>query len=452
MESVAEKDIGMQTVNEEIAEERKEKLANIDFKMVAFSLAGRDYAIDIMKVKEIAKAGRFTYVPNTSPFVLGVYNLRGEIIPIIDLRLFFGIKVPERKGDEIENVIIVGVGEQIFGVVIDAIDKVVGIQKSSIQPPHPLFGGISIKYISGVVESNGHLYILLDIDRIFGARDSGKNEIDMLNRQAAQAVSDTKKLVAETAADSNPKLETEYKFLVDNLKSLRKFSVTGVNEAWVRSRLIEWTKERGQNKIQLVDEKDADAFLAPFYSPCNGVFWTEQYAAEILKILPDNKAKQIFVWNPGCGKGYETYSLACVLKKRYPDAKIRIYAHDVDLLNVSNAPLLTVPAEAVNAASWLKPYLTTTSGGGYTFNQEIKDIIMFEYHDCMNNNSMQPVDIIFARDIISLLPEEFQVSFINDFSEKLKGNGCIFVGANETLPDTAKWHAKKVGSVTIFSK
>ena len=452
MESVAEKDIGMQTVNEEIAEERKEKLANIDFKMVAFSLAGRDYAIDIMKVKEIAKAGRFTYVPNTSPFVLGVYNLRGEIIPIIDLRLFFGIKVPERKGDEIENVIIVGVGEQIFGVVIDAIDKVVGIQKSSIQPPHPLFGGISIKYISGVVESNGHLYILLDIDRIFGARDSGKNEIDMLNRQAAQAVSDTKKLVAETAADSNPKLETEYKFLVDNLKSLRKFSVTGVNEAWVRSRLIEWTKERGQNKIQLVDEKDVDAFLAPFYSPCNGVFWTEQYAAEILKILPDNKAKQIFVWNPGCGKGYETYSLACVLKKRYPDAKIRIYAHDVDLLNVSNAPLLTVPAEAVNAASWLKPYLTTTSGGGYTFNQEIKDIIMFEYHDCMNNNSMQPVDIIFARDIISLLPEEFQVSFINDFSEKLKGNGCIFVGANETLPDTAKWHAKKVGSVTIFSK
>ena len=86
MESVVEKDMALQAVNEEIAEERKEKLANIDFKMVAFSLAGRDYAIDIMKVKEIAKAGRFTYVPNTSPFVLGVYNLRGEIIPIIDLR------------------------------------------------------------------------------------------------------------------------------------------------------------------------------------------------------------------------------------------------------------------------------------------------------------------------------------------------------------------------------
>ena len=450
MESVAEKDMSIQAVNEEIAEERKEKLANIDFKMVAFSLAGRDYAIDIMKVKEIAKAGRFTYVPNTSPFVLGVYNLRGEIIPIIDLRLFFGIKVPERKGDEIENVIIVSVGEQIFGVVIDAIDKVVGIQKSSIQPPHPLFGGISIKYISGVVESNGHLYILLDIDRIFGARDSGKAEIDMLNRQAAEAMKETKKKVAEKAADSNPALETEYRFIVENLKSLRKFTVTAVNEAWVRSRLSEWTKERGQSKIQLVDEKDADAFLAPFYSPCSGAFWTEAYARDVFKSLPDNKAKQIFVWNPGCGKGHETYSLACVLKKRYPDAKIRIYAHDVDLLNVSNAPLLTVPAE--QASSWLKPYLVATAGGGYGFNQEIKDIIMFEYHDCMNNNAMQPVDIIFARDIISLLPEEFQISFMDDFSEKLKGNGCIFVGANEILPDSAKWHAKTVGSVTNYSK
>ncbi len=450
MENVAEKDLSIQAVNEEIADERKEKLANIDFKMVAFSLAGRDYAIDIMKVKEIAKAGRFTYVPNTSPFVLGVYNLRGEIIPIIDLRLFFGIKVPERKGDEIENVIIVSVGEQIFGVVIDAIDKVVGIQKSSIQPPHPLFGGISIKYISGVVESNDHLYILLDIDRIFGVHGSGKDEIDMLNQKAAEAAKDVKAKVTEPAAGADPALETEYKFLVENLKSLRKFCVSSVNEKWVRSRLGEWTKERGQGKIQLVDEKDADAFLNPFYSPNSGALWTESYAAEILNVLPDNKAKQIFVWNPGCGKGYETYSLACVLKRRYPDAKIRIYAHDVDLLNVSNAPLLSVPAEL--SSSWLKPYLTSTSGGGYTFTQEIKDIIMFEYHDCMNNNTMQPVDIIFARDIISLLPEESQASLMNDFSEKLKGNGCIFVGANETLPDESKWHAKTVGSVTIYSK
>src|SRR5574344_2163480 len=80
-------------------EDRSERIAVIDYKMVTFSLAGKDYAIDIMQVKEIAKAGRFTYVPNTSPFVLGVYNLRGEIIPIIDLRIFFNIPTKTRDTD-----------------------------------------------------------------------------------------------------------------------------------------------------------------------------------------------------------------------------------------------------------------------------------------------------------------------------------------------------------------
>ncbi len=71
--------------------ERNEKIDLIDFKMVTFSLGGKEYGIDIMKVKEISKAASFTYVPNSSPFVRGVYNLRGEIISIIDLRVMFNI-------------------------------------------------------------------------------------------------------------------------------------------------------------------------------------------------------------------------------------------------------------------------------------------------------------------------------------------------------------------------
>ena len=96
---------------------------------------------------EIAKAGKFTYVPNTLPFVLGVYNLRGEIIPILDLRIFFNIDVPERDENKLENLLILNIDDQKFGLVVDKIDKVVGVHKSSIQPPHPLFADINIKYI-----------------------------------------------------------------------------------------------------------------------------------------------------------------------------------------------------------------------------------------------------------------------------------------------------------------
>ena len=76
-------------VQDSAQEDQTRQQEIIDFKMVTFSLGGKDYGIDIMRVKEIAKFTQFTYVPNTAPFVRGVYNLRGDIISVIDLRLMF---------------------------------------------------------------------------------------------------------------------------------------------------------------------------------------------------------------------------------------------------------------------------------------------------------------------------------------------------------------------------
>ncbi|MBQ1832478.1 MAG: chemotaxis protein CheW [Treponema sp.] len=445
-------------------EEEKRKSSVIDYKMVTFSLAGKDYAIDIMKVKEIAKAGHFTYVPNTLPFVLGVHNLRGEIISIIDLRKFFNIQVPDRADDAMENMLIVTVGEQTFGVVVDGIDKVVGIQKSTIQPPHPLFGDINIKYISGVVEAQKRLYILLDIDKIFGVKspeeekqmaETAKNQI--MQRQAVAA-----ELAAERAEHREAPVsqeeseevahkteEVDLNFISDSLQSLKKFTISPVTEEWAKKRYIEWKKERGADKTQLEGEADAEAFLKPFYSRCNQTWWSDDYAKEVAKVLPENNARNIVVWNPGCGKGYESYSLACILKKRYPSARIRVYAHDIDLLSVSNAPLMVVGEQA--SMGWYRPYLTKNVSGEYVFTQEIKDMIMFEYHDCVNTNSLPPIDIVFARDIISFLPEASQRTIIDDFEEKVKGNGLIIVGDNENI-SLPGWSKKTVGSIGVYSK
>lgn len=446
---------------EAVEQEKKENLAVIDYKMVTFSLAGKDYAIDIMKVKEIAKAGRFTYVPNALPFVLGVYNLRGEIIPIVDLRLFFNIEVPERKYDDMENMLIVTVGEQIFGIVVDEIDKVVGIQKSTINPPHPLFGDINIKYIQGVVEVNNRLYILLDIERIFGSKaDAKAAEEAAAKNLAAGAKANAQIQNAPTAQVSAKKeepkpqaAETEspdLAFIKESLATMRKFSVSPLNQDWLNSRFKEWENERGKGKTQFQTPEDADSFLKSFYSPCNGNWWTKEYADSIYKALPDNTAKQIVVWNPGCGKGYETFSLACLLKKRYPQAKIRIYAHEIDLLNVSNAPLMPVPSDV--SGDWYAPYIAKKTNGDNTFTSEIRDSIMFEYHDCTNTNSLPACDIIFARDLLSFLPIATQQAVVSDFAEKLKGNGIVFVGQNETLEKNSAWTAKKVDKITVFQK
>lgn len=432
--------------------QKKDNMVVVDYKMVTFSLAGKDYAIDIMKVKEIAKAGRFTYVPNALPFVLGVYNLRGDIIPIVDLRLFFNIEMPEREYDALENMLIVSIGELTFGIVVDEIDKVVGIQKSTINPPHPLFGDINIKYIQGVVEVNNRLYVLLDIDKIFGAKADNKATEDavmqeMTARVASSHVEEKKKAVAPA-----PKKEekVDYSFVVDSLASMRKFSASSLNDKWMQLRYKEWEGERGKGKTQLQNATDADLFLKKFYSPFSGTWWDKAYADSIFKALPDNTAKQIVVWNPGCGKGPETYSLACVLKKRYPEAKIRIYAHEVDLLSISNAPLLSVPTEVAN--DWYAPYITKKANGDFTFIQEIRDSILFEYHDCANTNNLPTCDIIFARDLLSFLPEPNQQSIITEFAEKLKGNGVVVLGQNESLEENPKWTGKTVGNITVFGK
>ncbi len=467
------------------------KQETIDFKMVTFCLSGKDYAIDIMYVKEIAKAGQFTFVPNTMPFVIGVYNLRGDIIPIIDMRIFFNAPVPEYKEGELRNLLILKVEEQTFGIVVDKIDKVVGVQKSSIQPPHPLFTDINVKYISGVVEANKRLYILLDIERIFNkstveadekkavkypqsapmmqmsnpvaqisSKEEPKKEQAAQNNSAQTAAKVSAKnevveKIAEEASVSEVReektpVDNDYQFVLEELKTFGKFNVSEVNEEWVKYRYEEWKKERTGKGVQLQNESDAQEFLKSFWSKHTDGWWSKEYADEVYNILPDNSAKQIVVWNPGCGKGMETYCLACVLAKRYPESKVRLYAQDVDLLNVSNAPMLSIPQEV--ADGWLSSFVAKTASGSNTFNQQIKDSILFEYHDCQHTNALPMIDVIFARDLLSVINTDAQSSLVKDFDEKIKGNGIIIIGDNEKLSGTSEFGEKTVGSITAYNK
>ena len=160
---------------------------------------------------------------------------------------------------------------------------------------------------------------------------------------------------------------------------------------------------------------------------------------------PSYVAFSCYTWNLEYNK-----TLAAELKKKYPDAKVRIYAQDTDLLSVSNASLISIPSELVS--DWYGPYLTKKANGDYTFSQEIKDSIMFEYHDCKNTNALPMVDIVFARDILSLLDEKSQESVVADFLEKMKGNAVAFVGDNETMPSSFGFGEKSVGNFVAYNK
>ncbi|MDR0513011.1 MAG: chemotaxis protein CheW [Treponema sp.] len=430
-------------VNAEL-QEQKERADTVDFKMVTFSLAGKDYGVDIMNVKEIAKANKFTYVPNSASFVRGVYNLRGDIIPVVDLRMFF--RMPgEKKKDNLENMLILRIEERVYGTIVDKIDKVIGIDSESIQPPHPIFGDINIKFISGVVEKQGNLYIILDVLRIFSQTEDDKKKPRGVAVDAGSAAggyftpppsSDEDVAHAQRMAVADSALD----FIKESLPALRKFYPSSINDEWVRRRFISWSESHSGDALQLKDTGEADEFLYDFMSPDSGNFWRESHAALVKSILPNSPSNVINVWNIGCGRGYETFSFACILKARYPDARIKIWANDSDIMAISQAPNLNFEYEDVS--EFCRPYLAR-GRNGYSFNQEIKDSIVFEYHDILNDNPLPDLDIILIRDVLSFFQVSDQERLVKSFEEKLRPGGMVIVGKNEVMPGTAWQFAGK---------
>jgi purine-binding chemotaxis protein CheW len=433
-------------VNREL-QEQKERAENVDFKMVTFSLAGKDYGVDIMNVKEIAKADKFTYVPNAASFVRGVYNLRGDIIPIIDLRSFFHLP-QDKKDDGQENMLILHINDQVYGTIVDKIDKVVGINHESIQPPHPIFGDINIKFISGVVEKQGDLYIILDVVRIFSINedDKGKSRSSVSGSDGDYFVPPPPAAGEGQEREQRASADTAVGFIQESLAALRRFTVSPINELWLRRRFAEWSIGRTGEDLQLKGASDADEFLEGFVSPCTGTFWNENYAAAIKGVLPDLSSNNIQVWNLGCGKGYETFSFACILKSRYPDGRVKIWANDSDIMAISQAPNMIFDLEDI--PEYCRPFMVR-GNNGYSFNQTIKDSIVFEYHDILNENPLPELDFILARDILSFLPAQDQAKLVAAFVEKLKDRGMVFMGRNEELSGDG-WHMVSADPVSAY--
>src|SRR6056297_949077 len=204
----------MSTISDELKQEEAEKVENIDYKMVTFSLAGKDYGIDIMKVKEISKAKRFTYVPNADPYVRGVYNLRGDIISMIDLRIMFNLPAVKQEENDFEDMIILRLDDYLMGVIVDEIDKVVGINSKSIQPPHPIFGDINIKFIKGVVENEGRLYLILDVEKILGDHS---DESSSMPQPSLVRTPEPERV--PTRAETQQSEEEDYSFITETLQT-----------------------------------------------------------------------------------------------------------------------------------------------------------------------------------------------------------------------------------------
>lgn len=146
--------------------------------LVTFQLGEELYGIDIMDVKEIVRIQETRQLPNAPAYVEGLYNLRGEIIPIINLHKRFHLKRAVLGEDEelLSGFIIIEVAGMKLGVIIDKIERVTPVEVKEIQPPPQMLSGIGTEYIQGVVNQKSGYLIILDIKRLFNAKELQKIE------------------------------------------------------------------------------------------------------------------------------------------------------------------------------------------------------------------------------------------------------------------------------------
>jgi purine-binding chemotaxis protein CheW len=141
--------------------------------LVTFRIGEEEFGVDILRVQEIIRIMEITRVPKSPDFVEGVINLRGKVIPIIDLRKRFGLEVKEH--DKHTRIIVIEMNNMIVGFVVDAVSEVLRIPADTVEPPPPaVMGGIDSEYISGVGKLEDRLLILLDLDKLLSQEEQAE--------------------------------------------------------------------------------------------------------------------------------------------------------------------------------------------------------------------------------------------------------------------------------------
>ena len=141
-----------------------ETLQQDEQQLVVFDLSSEAYGVDIGAVREIIRLQDITKVPRTPEFVEGVINLRGKVIPVVDLRKRFGL--PAEKESKENRIVVVDIGAQDIGVVVDAVTEVLRIATESVEPPASVITTADSEYLLGIAKLDSRLIILLDLERV----------------------------------------------------------------------------------------------------------------------------------------------------------------------------------------------------------------------------------------------------------------------------------------------
>jgi len=143
--------------------------SNTHCEFLAFTLGDEEYGVEILKVKEIRDYERVTRIANMPGFIKGVINLRGVIVPIVDMRIKFNLADPAY--DRFTVVIVLTIGGRLVGMVVDGVSDVISLAPEQIRPAPSLRSSLDTRYITGIGTVEQRMVILTDIERLMSSKE-----------------------------------------------------------------------------------------------------------------------------------------------------------------------------------------------------------------------------------------------------------------------------------------
>ncbi|MEQ1439304.1 chemotaxis protein CheW [Fontimonas sp. SYSU GA230001] len=159
----------MSTASSEISDSGTHAAASSPNEFLTFTLGDEEYGVDILKVQEIRGYDTVTRIPDAPDFIKGVINLRGTIVPVVDMRLKF--KLGRAEYNEFTVMIILNVAHRVVGMVVDGVSDVLQLTPEQIRPAPEFGSGVNSKFITGIGALDNRMLILVDIEKLMTSAD-----------------------------------------------------------------------------------------------------------------------------------------------------------------------------------------------------------------------------------------------------------------------------------------
>src|ERR1700691_5257991 len=468
---------------------------------VGFRIGRETFGVPISLVREIVRVPEITSVPNAPEYIEGVINLRGRIIPVVDLRKRFreNVAAPTKK----TRIVVVEVEGRLIGLLVNSASEVLRILPSEIEAPQDVFQEGELNYITGVGKLRGRLVILLDLNKILQRGELRRLDETAELAGARPAVSTKKEILAQpesddieermstTLATQVPLTEAELKllqtlvyqecgmyfderrthFLRDRLQ--RRLKACQMDSFYSYYRLLT-SREGKQELISLLENLTVNETSFFRLRPQLELF-QKVILEDILKRKQERRDWSLRIWSAGCSTGQEPYTLAllvCDALAYYylrnplpfemptpkplipPPWKVEILASDINysaLLTAQQGIYTEAQMETVDYPCRLR--YVEKIGDKYLVKPALKNLVQFDFHNLKTEYLPQRNDAIFCRNVMIYFDEPEQKRLIDKFHRCLNPEGYLFVGHAESLFGlTAKFHMIHQNNATVYQK